>query len=68
MAQGAERGGAAAAPEPWQWACDTATRTVQRLGISLHIKVHHPGSDPGLLSAIAAIRAFRAEVYYAGWQ
>jgi GNAT superfamily N-acetyltransferase len=60
-------GGAAAAPESWQWMCDTAERTVQVLGTSLRIEVHHPGSDsaPGLLSTIAVIRAFRAEVYYA---
>jgi predicted GNAT family N-acyltransferase len=55
-------------PESWQWFCDTAERTVEALGTSLRIKVYRPGrdSEAGLLAAIAAVRAFRAEIYYAG--
>lgn len=66
----ADPGGGGPAPESSQWVYDTARRTLQALGTSLRIEVHHRGSDsePGLLSAIAAIRAFRAEVYYAGGQ
>lgn len=59
--------GAGGAPESCQWVYDTAKRTVQALGGSPRIEVRHPGSDsePALLPTITAIRAFRAEVYYA---
>jgi len=71
MAQGQVHGGpgpGAAVPESWQWMYDTARRTVAALGGSPRIEVRCPGSDsePALLPAIPAIRAFRAEVYYAG--
>jgi predicted N-acetyltransferase YhbS len=61
-------GGGVLTPESWQWFCDTAERTVEALGSSLGIKVYFPGggSEAGLLAAIAAVRAFRAEIYYAG--
>lgn len=64
----AGRGAQAPAPEEsWQWVLGTARRTVQALGTSLQVGIHHPGSggESGFLSAIAEIRAFRAEVYYA---
>jgi len=58
-------GAAATAPEPWQWVCDTAERTVEALGTSLWIKVYGPGRDEaGFITAIEAVRAFRAEIYY----
>jgi GNAT superfamily N-acetyltransferase len=73
MVQGQARsqdisGGDVVAPEAWRWVCDTAERTVEALGTSLWIRVYGPGmgSEDGLLTAIAAVRAFRAEIYYAG--
>jgi hypothetical protein len=64
MTQGEARGKGGPGAESCRWICDTAERTVAALGNSLRIKVDRPGRDsqPGLLSAI---RAFRAEVYYA---
>ena len=60
-------GGGVLTPEPWQWLCDTAERTVEALGSSLRINVYGPGmgSEAGLVQATAAVRAFRAEIYYA---
>jgi GNAT superfamily N-acetyltransferase len=54
-------------PEGWRWVCETAERTVEALRASLCIRVYGPGmgSEDGLLTAIAAVRAFRAEIYYA---
>jgi GNAT superfamily N-acetyltransferase len=72
MVQGQARdlgvpGGRTLTPESWQWVSDTAGRTVEALGTSLFIKVYGPGrgTEDGLLAAIAAVRAFRAEIYYA---
>jgi len=57
----------APAPESSQWVCDTAERTLEALGTSLWIKVYGPGRDEaGLMPAIAAVRAFRAEIYHGG--
>jgi len=59
-------GAGTAAPEPWQWVYDTAQRTAEALGTSLWITVYGPGQDEaGLIPAIEAVRAFRAEIYYA---
>ncbi len=60
-------GRGAPTPESGQWVCDTARRTVEALGTSLCLEVHGPGreGEADLLAAIAAVRAFRAEVYHA---
>jgi predicted N-acetyltransferase YhbS len=60
-------GGGVLTPESSQWVYETAGRTVSALGTSLWIKVYGPGrgDEAGLLAAIAAVRAFRAEIYYA---
>ena len=60
-------GGDVLTPEAWRWVGETAERTLEALRTSLGIRVYGPGmgSEDGLLTAIAAVRAFRAEIYYA---